>query len=224
MWNAFFFFLEPSRENDNVRWACWIMYSKTWLMHVLQRAAVCINTPASFFFIAHTICTFQDGAALLLSLWLFQWNENVRASSLMTHKNSNNNNIVINAVNVLTFSGCCCKVPLATTVYFMPLVISVAASTVNKWSDKQKLRWKEDLKTHLIWLTSNAPPDVVSKCELTSFACSISEMHRSKYEASSWIVGKNLSLSDLLVSWSNNWHLNIIKIYVLILRKIYSSN
>lgn len=90
----------------------------------------------------------------------------------------------------------------------MPLVISVAVSAVNKWSDKQKLRWKEDLKTHLIWLTSNAPPDVVSKWELTSFACSISEMHRS----------------DLLVSWSYNWHLSIINIYVFIVRKIYSSN
>lgn len=29
-------------------------------------------------------------------------------------------------------------------------------------SGKQKLRWKEDLRTHLIRLTSNAPPDAVS--------------------------------------------------------------
>lgn len=44
--------------------------------------------------------------------------------------------------------------------------------------------------THLIRLTSNAPPDVVSKCELTSFAFSISEIHKKKkYQASSFFIG-----------------------------------
>lgn len=37
--------------------------------------------------------------------------------------------------------------------------------------------------THLIRLTSNAPPDVVSKCELTSFASSISDIHKKKKKA-----------------------------------------
>lgn len=65
--------------------------------------------------------------------------------------------------------------------------------------------------THLIRLTSNAPPDVVSKCELTSFAFSISEIHRGGKRENIFV---KLFFFFLL---AHSKHVNIITIFIFML-------
>lgn len=134
-------------------------------------------------FTSHNLCVpGWSRAAAALTLTVAE-KEQYRCNfcTWMTHTSSINKMtvIVINVLSVLTSSGCRSRSICGTSrVFFTLFFCCCALRTVNEWSDKQKLRWKEDLRTHLIRLTSNAPPDAVSKCELTRFAFSIFEMQR----------------------------------------------